>query len=270
MKKRGVFFYSALMCFLHFIVSSYALANDKPMIEVGAGVSGFILPHYLGADQNSHYVLPFPYIIYRGDFFNADRSGLSGFLYNTDKLDLRMSFSGSLPVNSEDNKAREGMDNIQLMAEVGPNLEYLLFENNHQLWRFDFPVRAAFTLGSPFMHYQGWTSNPRVYHDLQWDRYNVTTTIGAVYSDRHYHGYIYDVDQADVIDGRPLYRSKTGYTASRISVSAKYHFDNVVVGANLRYYDLHQAKNIDSPLLKKKDYSSFGLFIAWIFYKSDF
>lgn len=241
----------------------------KPVMEVGAGLAGFNMPHYLGSDQQSQYVIPFPYIIYRGDFLNADRSGLQGFLYNSEKLDLRLSFGGSLPVNSEDNDARIGMDDLELMAEVGPNLEYQLFKSDHQLLRLDFPLRAAFILGSPFMKYQGWTANPGVYHNMEFSSWNFVSQAGLVFSGRRYHGYIYDVDENEVIPGREYYKSDAGYTAARLSFSAKYHIDNLVLSGTINYYNLNHAKNLDSSLIKQQEYTSIGLYIAWVFYRSE-
>ena len=251
------------------VALSTGIVSAKPVMEVGAGIIGFHMPHYLGSDQQSQYVLPFPYLIYRGDILNADRSGLQGYLYNSDKLDLRLSFGGSLPVNSEDNDARVGMDDLQLMAEVGPNLEYQLFKSDSQLLRLDFPLRAAFILGSPFMKYQGWTANPGVYHNLELERWNFVSQAGLVFSGRRYHAYIYDVATDEVMAGRDFYQSEAGYTAARLSFSAKYRMDNLILSGTLNYYNLNHAKNAASPLIKQKSYASIGLYIAWVFYQSE-
>lgn len=251
------------------LITSIPAAWAKPVMEVGAGIVGFYMPHYLGSDQQSQYTVPFPYLIYRGDLLNADRSGLQGFLYNSERLDLRLSFGGSLPVNSEDNDARTGMDDLQLMAEVGPNLEYQLFKNDDQLLRLDFPLRAAFIIGSPFMQYQGWTANPGVYHTVELDRWNFVSQAGLVFSGRRYHGYIYDVEEEDVIPGRAYYASDAGYTAARLSFSAKYRFDQLVLSGTVNYYNLNHAKNLASPLVKQKEYASFSLYLAWVFYRSE-
>ena len=257
---------------LHYLLYAACLfptiTSAKPLIEAGMGIGSVVLPHYLGSDQTSRYTIPIPYLIYRGDLVNADRSGLQGFIYNSEKLDLRLSFGGALPVNSEDNTAREGMENLDLMVEIGPNLEYQLLKTDNQLLRLDFPFRAAFTLGSPFMHYQGWTTNPGLHHI--WEKHNLrlTTTAGLVFSDAKYHAYIYDVSAEDVLDDRPLYESKRGFTGSRRGLAAKYQWHELVVGANIHYYNLKNARNLDSPLIKQTDYTSFGLYFAWIFFQS--
>ncbi len=238
-------------------------------MEVGAGIGSFILPHYLGADQQSQYTIPIPYIIYRGDLINADSDGFQGFIYNSERLDLRLSFSGALPVNSEDNDTRAGMDDLDLMAEVGPSLEYQLFNDNNHLLRLDFPIRAAFTLGSPFMHYQGWTTNPGFYHQYDRGKLSIQSNVGVVISNKKYHSYIYDVQEHEVTDDRAFYQSIGGFTAGRIAISAKYQLNNLVFGGTVRYFNLNHAQNNASPLMKKNTYTSFGLYISWIFFQSE-
>lgn len=250
------------------LMSLASTAKQQPIVELGIGVSSFLNPHYLGADQSSSYVFPFPYVIYRGDYIKADRSGLRGFIYDSDKLDVRMSFSGSLPVNSQDNKTRAGMENLDVMVEAGPNFEYQLYKNTNTLLRFDLPLRAAFSLGNPFMYHQGWTTNPRLYLRQQAKQWTFVSTLGVVFSDQRYHDYIYTVEDTEVTNERSYYQSGAGFTGTRFSISAKRQFGQFITGANMRYYNLSGAKNIDSPLIKQREYLSVGVYVAWVFHRS--
>ena len=47
----------------------------RPLWELGVGVAGLRLPDYRGSDQSRGYVLPLPYIVYRGTWLKADRDG---------------------------------------------------------------------------------------------------------------------------------------------------------------------------------------------------
>jgi outer membrane protein len=246
-----------------FIQSSFA-ADKKPLWEYGVGAAGWYSPHYLGADQQQAYLIPVPYFVYRGEIIRADREGLRGLLFSSEYLDLRISGSASLPVNSEDNDAREGMDDLDFMVEAGPVLQVKLFNNDHQQLRFDLPVRAAFTLGSEFLAHQGWTVNPRLCHEIEFQNWALTTTAGMVFSDRRYHGYIYDVDRADVRADRSYFQSSSGFTANRFSAGIKRRFGDVYFGALVSYYDLSGSANNDSPLLRQDDYLSASLIFAWV------
>jgi outer membrane scaffolding protein for murein synthesis (MipA/OmpV family) len=238
--------------------------DNKPLWEYGVGLAGWHSPHYLGADQHSSYLVPVPYFVYRGKTIRADREGVRGLLYSTDRLEIRLSGSGSLPVDSDDNRAREGMEDLDFMVELGPTLQYQLFKDPRQELRFDLPVRAAFTLGSDFLNHQGWTANPRLHHQVEFNPWTLTTTAGLVFSDRRYHGYIYDVDQSEVRSDRAFYQSSSGFTASRFSAGIKRRFGDVYVGALISYYSLEGAANERSPLLKQDDYFSASMMIAWV------
>lgn len=263
MNYKKLLWWAAVLC------SSASFASEKkPLWEYGAGVAGWHSPHYLGADQQSSYLVPIPYFVYRGEIIRADREGVRGLLYGSDKLDLRITGSGSLPVDSDDNDAREGMDDLDFMVEIGPTLQYQLYETERQELRFDLPVRAAFTLGDDFMHHQGWTANPRFRHEQQLPPWTITSTVGLVFSDRRYHGYIYDVDIDDVRANRPFYQSSSGYTASRFSIGVKRRIGDVFVGALASYYNLNGVANEDSPLLKRQNYFSVSMMVAWVFGES--
>ena len=251
-----------------FIFPLAVIAEPEPLWEFGVGTAGMHLPHYLGADQQSAYLIPIPYAIYRGDVVRADRGGLRGVIYDSENLDLKLSFSGSLPVNSKDNDAREGMDDLDWMLEVGPTLQYLMLDGGRQSLIAEWPVRAAFTVGDKFLYHQGWTTNPRLRHQFYKGDWTLTTTAGPVFSDHRYHGYIYDVEQAFVTASRPFYNSGSGYTASRLSLSLKRHYRDYFVATSVSYYNLVGAENEGSPLVKQDHYLSFNVAFAWIFKRS--
>ena len=173
---------------------------------------------------------------------------------------LGSDFSGDLPATSEG----KGHDDRAEDCEEGGFECDLLFQRDRQQLLFDLPVRAAFTLGSEFLNHQGWTANPRFRHELQLQDWALITTAGLVFSDRHYHGYIYDVDQEDERADRPFYQSSSGFTGSRFSAGIKRQFGNLYVGALVSYYNLSGSANNDSPLLKQHDYLSASLIIAWV------
>jgi outer membrane protein len=257
-----------LSLLLILLLSTSVAAHEKHRWEAGVGVAALYVPHYLGSNQADSYVLPLPYAIYRGETIRADREGVRGAIYASEKLDLRFSLSGSLPVDSSRNDARRGMDDLDLLIEVGPTLQYQLYKSDRQLLRADWPVRAAFSFGSEFMRYQGWTSNPRLHHSLYHGPWTLTSTLGPVFSDSGYHGFFYDVDQQDVTADRPYYQASAGYTGARLSIGLKRRYGQFTMGALARYYNLNGAANEDSPLVVQTDYFSFGLYFAWLFNES--
>lgn len=242
--------------------------EEKPLWEYGIGVAGLYTPHYLGADQYHGLLLPAPFFIYRGDTLKADRDGVRGSLFNNDRLKLNISGSAALPVDSEDNDARTGMSDLDFILELGPTAQFKLFNNDQHLLRFDLPVRAAFTLGTDFFDHQGWTANPRFHHQTKINGWQITSTLGAVFSDRNYHAYFYDVDQDDVRSNRPFYQSEAGFSAMRFSTGIKRYFNDFFVGTLFSYTDLNSAANENSPLLKRSNNITASFIVAWVFGES--
>jgi len=74
-----------------------ALAVAEPLWEAGAGVTLLAFSDYRGADTSSHYVLPLPYFVYRGDFLRADRNGVRGMLMERPRVQLDVSVSATTP-----------------------------------------------------------------------------------------------------------------------------------------------------------------------------
>jgi len=259
-----------LFCLHLLCLPSVAFSEEKPLWELGAGIAAFDLPHYLGADQSQTYALPLPYFAYRGSYIRADRQGIRGMIYNNENLDLRMSLSGSLPVNSKDNDAREGMDDLELMLEAGPTLQYTLSRTDHDEWRIDFPVRGAFVAGDEFMRHQGWIFSPALHYERDLaSGWIVSTNVGPVYTDQRYNAYFYDVDYEDVIANRPYFQSSGGFLGSRFSLGLRKEFGEWFVGSFFRYYTLNNSANEDSPLVKKDDYVSAGFFVGYVFAESN-
>jgi len=243
--------------------------EEKPLWELGVGVVGVSYPDYLGADERSVQLLPLPYIRYRGESLRADQDGFRGLIYDGERLDINLSFGGSLPVKSDNNRAREGMDDLDLLLETGPNIEYTLWHNDDARLRFDLPLRGAFSLGSDVLRHQGWVSNPRLYYTRNLgDQRQLRASFGPLFGDSRYHGYIYEVGPKDVTAGRHLYQAKSGYSGTRTSIILRQQRSDWMFGATFSYIDLNGAANDDSPLFRDDEYAAAGLFVSWIFAES--
>lgn len=252
-----------------FFYISAANAKDQPLWEVGAGIGYYMSPHYLGSDQTASYLLPIPYAIYRGKYIRSDRGGIRGKIYKNERLDLRVSLGASLPVNNEDNKAREGMPDLDLMLEAGPTLQYQLYKTDMQEFRIDLPLRTAFTFGNE-ISYRGVIATPRLYYQIRPQYWRLTTTIGPVYGSGKYHEYFYDVKSKYATATREEYKSEAGYTGMRYSFSVSRKFGQVFLGTFFNYYDIKGAENERSPLVKQTDYVAVAFALSWVFSESKF
>lgn len=257
--------------FIAFILSlsSTLSAATLPVWELGLGTGIYSSPHYLGAEQRSTYALPMPIFIYRGSYVQADRGGVKSDLYRSERMDIRISAGGALPVSSEDNDAREGMPDLDLMFEVGPTLEYRLWSNTTIALKADFPVRMAFALNSGGVEYQGLVSQPRLHlRAAIAQNWVMMASLGPMFADEKHHNYFYRVKSRYARADRPEYEASSGYTAMRYSLALNRFWGDVFVGAFVHMYDLHGAANEDSPLVKRKDYLSGGIAAGWMLKRS--
>lgn len=245
-------------------------ADELPLYELGVGIGGLITPHYLGAAQDHYLLAPIPYIIYRGKWLRADNSGIKTFLVDKKRFDLNISFSASLPVNSSDDKARHGMPDLDWILQIGPTLRYTAWRSHDgdKRLRLDLPVRAAFSTTGLNLDYQGLTVSPGIVYFSKIKNWNCTASYAAIFGNRRYHGYFYDVDPAFATAQRPQYRARAGYTASRFTLSATRRYGNWIIGGFVRYYSLLGAANEASPLVKKDGNLSAGFMLVWLFKQS--
>ena len=266
MNKRHV----SLLPVLLLSFSSLSAAEELPLYELGIGAGSYHSPHYLGADQDFSLLLPVPYFVYRGKYVRTDRSGIKTILFDNNRFDLSISLGGGLPVDSEDNRDREGMPDLDLLLEAGPVVRYTPYRNEHgsRSLSLELPLRATFSVDNFSLHHQGWISSPALVYRQKWRGWKLTTSLGAEFSDRSNHGYFYDVDTPYVTAERSFFKAGAGYTASRLSFGVSRSFKNWYLGGFVRYYDLSGAENEDSPLVKEDVNFSAGIMLARKFYRS--
>ncbi len=264
--RRGASGAIALLCLL---AATPAAADELPLWEVGAGVGAFALPDYRGSDEGRGYLLPVPYVVYRGKFLKADRKGIRGTLFDSERLDLNLSVAASLPVNSAHNAARRGMPDLAPSLEFGPSLEIALWRagDRRDLLALRLPVRAAFTLeGSPSAI--GWVATPQLNLDLAGrgalGGWNLGLLAGPIYGSRRQHQYFYGVAPQFATPVRPAYEAPSGHAGSQFIAAASRRFARFWVGAFLRVDTLRGAAFEASPLLKSDSYVAGGVGVAWL------
>ncbi len=239
----------------------------RPLWELGVGVAGLRLPDYRGSDQSRVYLLPLPYIVYRGTWLRADRDGARAVLFESQRVNVDVSVAGSTPTRSRDNLARTGMPNLPGTGEIGPNLNVTLAGSQRERWRLDLrlPLRAAFSVQrSP--RFVGTTFSPHLNLDLGGvaGGWNVGLQTGPLFADRRYHEHYYGVDAAYATADRPAYRARAGYAGWQALAGTSRRFGNVWVGAFARYDSLHGAAFDDSPLVRRTSALTFGVGVSWI------
>lgn len=266
--------YVALSVLLIFPLPNATWADGLPLWEVGVGIAGLNVPFYRGADQDKSYVLPLPYVIYRGERLKIDKSGIRGNIFSSDRVVLDFSLAGGVPVPKDEGGARAGMHSLDTTLEVGPSLEMRLWkggETNHDIW-LHLPLRSAFSVGNSGVGHVGWILAPFVEYTWRNERrhasWKANIATGPIYADENYHGYFYTVDAVYATPGRPAYQAPGGYSGSRVSVGLQRRFGDLWFGVFGRYDTLEGAVFTPSPLAKTKQYHAVGFAMTWVFLKS--
>jgi len=248
-------------------------AGEKPLWEIGAGVSALTLPAYRGSDQTNNFILPIPFFSYHGDFFKADRHGIRGSFFDTDRVDLTVSLALSPPMGSNDIPVRTGMPDLKATFEVGPQVDLTLWrsENRARFLKLLMPLRAALTVeGSP--EGVGWVFSPTLNVDITdlpgMPGWNLGLLAGPLFGSQRQNAYYYSVAPQYATPARPTYEAPSGYAGMHYTMGMSKRFPNFWLGAFLRYGNLSGARFEDSPLVVQKDSLGAGVALSWIFGES--
>ena len=239
-------------------------------ITLGVGIAAVDYPHYPGSPQSDTLVAPLPYLEYEGDWLSIDRDGIQASLFKSDRAELDISVSGSLPVNNDDDILREGMNDLELILEVGPELELKLAQWGNNTLELHLPLRAALELDpSNGIEPVGWVFDPRVHYEWRTQSTEFEIDLGAYTADQEYNQLLYGVSQPFATLARPQYRAKSGLVGYRLSSTIQYDVGAWSFLAYARYMDLGSAKNTDSPLFVDDSYVLFGVGAIWRFKYAD-
>jgi len=239
-------------------------------LTLGVGIAAVDYPHYPGSPQSDTLVAPLPYLEYEGDWLSIDRDGIQASLFKSDRAKLDISVSGSLPVNNDDDILREGMNDLELILEVGPELEVKLAQWGNNTLELHLPLRAALELDpSNGIEPVGWVFDPRVHYEWRTQSTEFEIDLGAYTADQEYNQLLYGVSQPFATLARPQYRAKSGLVGYRLSSTIQYDVGAWSFLAYARYMDLGSAKNTDSPLFVDDSYVLLGVGAIWRFKYAD-
>lgn len=258
------------------LIASPVLAEeDLPLWEVGLGVGAVRFPDYRGADEGRTYVLPTPYVIYRGGRFRVDRRGARGELYETDRVSVNITGNLGPPSRSDKNETRVGMPDLDPAFEIGPSVNVRLYESAAEdtLLSLRLPLRAAVATNFRHAEHIGWVFLPHLAMDFlntgPGRGWNFGVSAGPIYGSNEYHDYYYTVAPEYATPTRPAYDASGGYSGFSMAFTISKRYPSYWVGTFIRYDDLHGAAFEDSPLVRSKHYVAVGIAISKIFARSE-
>ncbi len=256
------------------LTTGKVFAETLPLWEAGAGLATVYLPDYRGSEEARAYALPFPYFIYRGDFLKADRDGVRARFFDSERVELDLSFGATVPVRSRKNRARAGMPDLRPTLEVGPVLKIFVIRDakrDNEL-ELRLPVRRALTWQDGGVKDAGTLFFPHVNLDRKFDwagrRFNLGTLAGVQFGDRRYHDYFYGVAPANATADRPAYSASGGYAGWQAIAALSATAGRIWVGGFVKLDSVRGAVFDDSPLVRRNTNFSAGIGASYVFARS--
>lgn len=259
-----------LTTLITFSASIVFAEEPPPKLELGIGIGGLSIPHYRGSDQTQEYIAPIPYVRYNGDRLKVDREGARFYFLKNGNFKLDLSAGFNFPVDSDDNRARQGMPDLDPVIELGPRAQFDLYTSKDRDLRIRaaLPVRLAIVVDSFSPDNTGWIFSPylQIRYYSGWE---TALSVGPVWATEKYHDYFYQVDPTYATAGRPEYDARAGYSGFRYTLTTSKRINKRLwFGAFARYDSLSGAVFEDSPLVKQSDALFVGIGIAYIFKSS--
>jgi len=248
-------------------------AARQPLWELGIAAGFGTTADYPGSGRYHLRAIPFPYFIYRGNFFRSDQNGTRVRAAYTRNLEIDISGGASFATHSSGSGPRTGMPDLDYLLELGPKLKYIFARPAPGVaWFTEIPLRAVISIGSGF-GYRGLVFAPNIgvrtvyLLGSPWAAY---ADIGPEFASGRFQDYFYQVAARYARPGRPAYNAHGGYFGSRLEAGL-----SRPIGKHFRIFfysrleDYNGAKNTNSPLFQTRlGYAGFIGF-SWSFLHSD-
>lgn len=207
----------------------------------------------------------------------ANRDGLRGIFWRNKNFETDISLSGNPPIPS-DNKAREGMEELDGLIEIGPALRYYFFEFGERDSLFlQANARVAFSIGFDDgleTDHRGYiTDFSLVYRDSQMFkeqniRFHLST--GMQFADENFHSFFYEVSPEDETITRAAYDAEGGYGGLQVSGSiVKELTPSFWLSTYWRWMNSAGTEFDDSPLVGTENNYIIGAMLVWKIWESE-
>ncbi len=259
-----------LSIFLFILAAAFSsiFASEKPRWELGGGLTRLSIPHYPGSDQHHLFILPIPYVIYRGDFVQLGREQRRAVLYKGINSDLDISLGGSLPVDSNQNEARKGMEDLPPTLHIGPRWNYRAIDREDIELTLRLSVHKAYTL--ELKHFREVGNLAEFNIDLSWyldskQSWRMGIVTGPDFVDRNYLNFLYRVRDEDAKVDRPVWEARSGYGGWDLTLILSKPIDKIWIRGFFHLDYLKGAVFEDSPLVRQKASWNTGIAVTYTF-----
>ena len=212
---------------------------------------------YPTSNRLSNLFLPFPTFQYRGEVLRADdREGTRAYLYKTSDWALELSGGVYPALNSNDNDARTGMDNLPWVLLIGPQA----VKKFGRALEFKIGFFQAIATDLVRRHFDGQEAEIQVAykwdHDFQKIGFmrpgpsNGKLSYVLRAGSREFLGTYFDVPVGKATPSRPAYDAQSGLLGGELSYFESVHSGRASIYFGVSATDYRFSANRESPLHK--------------------
>jgi outer membrane scaffolding protein for murein synthesis (MipA/OmpV family) len=260
--------------------SAATVSGDDPITdslwEMNIAAFGRYGPSYPAAEDTQGNFVPLPFPVYRGKFLRVGDdtdSPIRGRVFRTDRTKLDIDFDLTFGSDSEDIEARAGMPDLDLVLEVGPELE-LQFVDQGWLQADAFlalQLRGAVSWDGLSPSWEGLVFSPeiRFTRDLGARSKQVKLRLTPLFANGDYMDYFYGVAPEFATAQRAAFAADAGYLGTEIAVSLRWPIaKRLEAWGGIRQGFYSGATNEDSPLFRDRTTTAFYGAIMYRFWES--
>jgi outer membrane protein len=253
----------------------------EPLWEVRLAAFTRYGPSYPASEDSQFNIVPAPFPIYRGRFLRVgddSEKPVRGRVFRRDRIKLDLDFAMTFGSDSDDIDARKGMPDLDIMLEVGPELELEFTESTRKGAHIflALPLRAATSFDGFNPDYRGMVFAPEVRYRRSFEKSRSKYTLPELklrvtptWASNRDMDYFYKVQEEFATETRDAFDAKGGYIGTEFSASMKYPLSDKLElwgGVTLGYHG--GAKNEDSPLFTDKFTESVYVAFIWRLWES--
>ena len=248
--------------------------SGPPLWEFGLAAYGRFGPAYPASEDSQLDAFPLPYPIYRGKFLrmgdDTDKP-VRTHLFRRDRVKLDLDFGINFSAKSDDIDARTGMPDLDLLVEMGPELEFQFAPEPFGGKIFlALQARGAASVDGLNPDWRGVVYSTELRFERRFQASEFIVKLTPEWASEGYMDFFYGVAPVYATAERPAYEAGSGYLGTRLSLTLRHAISSTLdIVGGLRFGFYQGAANANSPLFTQQTTSGVMLALVWKFWASE-
>lgn len=251
---------------------SATASADEPLWEIALGGYGRYGPAYPASDEYQTDVIPLPFPIYRGKILRVGDERdkpVRTRIFRRDRIKLDLDFGLNLPVDSDDIDEREGLPDLDLLVEAGPELQLQFEENLPGDFFLSLQTRGAWSFDGLSTSWRGVVAGTEFRYEIPLGKSTYSLRVTPEWASQDYMDFFYGIDEKFALPDRPAFDADGGYLGTVVVFSYGHDITpkfEIRTGIRAGFYQ--GAKNEDSPLFTADNTGEVYFAFLWKFWES--